>query len=147
MQSFKSIDAYITSHPKPAQVLLRRLRAVIKKAAPQAMEAMKYGIPTFVFKRNLVHFGAYETHIGFYPGSAAIVAFRKELSKYDGAKGTVRFPIGEPLPLALIARIVKYRVAAELRREKGKSVLKICSRGHEYRGSGPCPKCWPGHRS
>jgi uncharacterized protein YdhG (YjbR/CyaY superfamily) len=111
MKSFTTIDAYSKSYPKEVQKILGELRATIAKAAPTATEAIKYGIPTFVLnKKNLVHFGAYEKHIGFYPTASGIFAFTKQLSKYETSKGTVRFPIDKPLPLALITKIVTYRV-------------------------------------
>jgi uncharacterized protein YdhG (YjbR/CyaY superfamily) len=97
---------------------LEGLRAAIKAAAPGADEKMCYGIPTFVFHGNLVHFAAYKEHIGFYPASNGIRVFAKELSKYGTSKGTVRFPIDKPLPLALIKKIVKFRVAENKKKSK-----------------------------
>lgn len=111
MKEVASIDAYIKGYPKKAQILLNELRTLIAKIAPQAEETIKYGIPTFVLNGNLVHFGAYEKHIGFYPGASGIVAFKKELAKYKSGKGSVQFPIDEPLPDTLIERIVRFRVA------------------------------------
>jgi len=98
------------------------MRATIRKAAPQAEEAVKYGIPTFVLNGNLVHFGGYKHHIGFYPAPRALEAFKKELSGYEGSKGTVQFPLDKKLPLGLITRITKYRVKQNL--EKAKSMKK-----------------------
>jgi uncharacterized protein YdhG (YjbR/CyaY superfamily) len=107
----KSIDAHIESVPKTVQGSLKKLRAVIRAAAPGAVETIKYGIPTFVLAgKNLVHFSGYEHHIGFYPGSEAIVTFAKQLVRYETSKGTVRFPSGEALPFTLIEKIVKHRV-------------------------------------
>ena len=107
----KSIDAHIDGFPKPVQTTLRKLRSVIRAAVPGVTEAIKYGIPTFVLGgKNLVHFSGYEHHIGFYPGSEAIVKFAKQLAKYDISKGTVRFPIGEVIPFALVEKIVWHRV-------------------------------------
>ena len=80
------------------------------QAAPAAQEAIRYGIPTFVLHGNLVHFGAFRTHIGFYPTPSAIAAFKDELAAYATAKGSVRFPLHQPLPLDLITRIVQFRV-------------------------------------
>lgn len=92
------------------QALLRKVRQTIEKAAPDAQETISYGIPTFVRNgKNLVSFGAFASHIGFYPGAAAIATFKKELPGYKIAKGSVQFPFDEPLPLDLIARIVKFR--------------------------------------
>lgn len=120
----KNIDEYIASHPKDIQTLLEAMRATIRKAAPQAEEAIKYALPTFVLNGNVVHFGAFRNHIGFYPTPGGIAEFRKELSIYGGAKGSIRFPIDEPLPLALVGRIVKFRVAQNLEKPKAKSGKK-----------------------
>ena len=91
---YSNIDEYIAMFPPDVQATLRRLREVIKGAAPGAEEAIRYGMPTFRLNGNLVHFAAYKTHIGFYPTPSGIEAFQKELSKYEVSKGTVRFPIG-----------------------------------------------------
>jgi len=115
MKNFKSIEDYIASYPKDVQAILERLRALIKTSAPKAEEAMKYGIPTFILYGNLVHFGAFKNHIGFYPTPSGISAFKKELSKYKGAKGSVQFPIDKPLPSGLISKIVKFRVMENLK--------------------------------
>lgn len=113
-----SIDGYIASSPKDIQKLLEEIRATIKAAAPGAEETINYGIPTFTLHGNLVHFAAFKNHIGFYPTPSGIEAFRKELSVYEGAKGSVRFPLVEKLPLALITKIVKFRVKENLERSK-----------------------------
>ena len=118
---FTSVDEYIASCPEEIQKILQELRATIKAAAPEAVEKISYQMPTFALKGNLVHFAAYKNHIGFYPTSSGIQAFKKELSIYEGAKGTVRFPIDKPLPLQLISRIVKFRVAENLKRAELKS--------------------------
>ena len=110
----KNIDEYISSFPKETQKLLELLRATIRKAAPEAEETINYGIPTFTLDGNLVHFGAYKNHIGFYPAPSGIIAFKNELSSYEGAKGSVKFPIDKPLPLNLVTKIVKFRVKENL---------------------------------
>ena len=116
-----SIDEYIANCPKEIQKTLEQLRATIHAAAPAAEEKSSYQMPTFALKGNLVHFAAFKNHIGFYPTSSGTRAFKKELSIYDGAKGTVRFPIGKPLPLKLISKIVKFRVAENIQRAEKKS--------------------------
>jgi uncharacterized protein YdhG (YjbR/CyaY superfamily) len=116
----ETIDEYISEFSGDVQAILKKIRAVIRKAAPDAAEAIKYQIPTFVQNGNLVHFGAYKTHIGFYPTSKAIAKFKKELSPYAGAKGTVRFPLDEPIPYDLIGRIAKSRVQDNLAKAKAK---------------------------
>lgn len=113
-----SIPAYIAAHPKYVQKLLTQLRSEIKKAAPGAAEAISYGIPTFKLNGNLVHFAAFKNHIGFYPAPSGIDAFREELSTYKSAKGSVQFPLDQPLPLSLISRIVRFRVRENLGKEK-----------------------------
>jgi len=114
-----SIDDYIAGAQPEAQEHLKRIRAIIRKAAPEAQEAIKYRMPTFVLYENLVHFAAFETHIGFYPTPSGIEAFKDDLSGYKGAKGSVQFPINQPMPVRLIERIVKFRVK-EVKRKHGK---------------------------
>lgn len=107
----KSIDGYIAGFPNDVQWILQRIRKTIKKAAPDAEETIKYGMPTFTLKGNLVYFAAFKKHIGFYPPTAAKDArFKKELSVYKGPKGSLRFSLDEPIPFGLISRIVKQRV-------------------------------------
>lgn len=115
-----SIDEYVAAYPMPVRELLQKLRVTIKKAAPAAVEAIRYGIPTFILHGNLVHFGGYKNHIGFYPAPSGIDAFKKELSVFEGSKGTIRFPIDKPLPLSLITKIVKYRVQVNLEKSNAK---------------------------
>lgn len=107
---FNTIDEYIRTFPKSIQDILQELRRTIRKAAPEAEEAISYQIPTFRLNGNLVHFAAFKTHIGFFPTSSGIRAFKKELSGYELSKGTVRFPMDKPLPLSLVSKIVKFRL-------------------------------------
>lgn len=109
-QIISSIDDYIKEFPKDVQKKLEEVRSTIQKAAPRAQETIKYGIPTFTLDGNLVHFGAYKQHIGFYPTPSAITAFKKELSQYVSAKGSVQFPLNASIPLPLITKIVKWRI-------------------------------------
>jgi uncharacterized protein YdhG (YjbR/CyaY superfamily) len=104
-----NIDDYIASFPRDVQAVLNEIRNTIQKAAPDAEEAIKYRIPTFVLNGNLVHFAAFKKHIGFYPAPSGVEAFKQQLSRYEGAKGSVQFPIDKPMPLKLIERIVKFR--------------------------------------
>lgn len=106
-----SIDDYIAAAPPETQKILQEIRATIRAAAPGAQEKISYQIPTFFLNGNLVHFAAFPKHIGFYPTPAGIEAFKKELSVYKSAKGSVQFPLDQPMPLRLITKIVKYRVA------------------------------------
>jgi uncharacterized protein YdhG (YjbR/CyaY superfamily) len=109
-KSLNSIDDYIAGFPSDVQSLLKQVRATIKKAAPDATEAIKYRLATFILNENLVHFGAFKNHIGFYPTASGIEAFKDNLSPYKSSKGAVQFPIDKPMPLSLIAKIVKFRV-------------------------------------
>ena len=95
-----NIDEYISGFPKEAQKILEQLRATIKKVAPQAEEVISYAIPAFKLNGMLVWFAAYSKHIGFYPGASGIETFKKELSIYKGAKGSVQFPLDKPMPLS-----------------------------------------------
>lgn len=106
----QTIDEYIMGFPEDIQQKLEALRAIIRKAAPDAEEIISYAMPTFYLKGNLVHFAAFKNHIGFYPAPPGIEAFKEELSHYKTSKGAVQFPIDEPLPLSLVGKIVKYRV-------------------------------------
>ncbi len=118
---FSSIDEYIATFPKEIQKILKELRATIKAAAPDAEEKISYQLPTFALKGNLVYFGVSKDHIGFYPTPGAIQAFKRELSIYESSKGAVRFPMDKPLPLKLISKIVKFRVAENLKKAGIKS--------------------------
>lgn len=119
-RQFKTIDEYISTFPENVQRILNELRQAIKKAAPQAEETINYQMPTFTLNGNLVHFAAFQNHIGFYPTPSGIEAFKQELARYKGAKGSVQFPIDEPLPLPLIHRIVEYRVKENIDRKQKK---------------------------
>jgi uncharacterized protein YdhG (YjbR/CyaY superfamily) len=119
-----TIDEYISQFPDMIQKILEELRENIKKAAPQAQECINYQMPTFKLHGNLVHFAAYKNHIGFYPTPSGIEKFKKELSVYKGAKGSVQFPIEEALPLSLITRIVEFRVKENLENAIKKQKIK-----------------------
>lgn len=107
---FSSIDEYIATFPPDIQKILEKIRAIVKAAAPEAQEKISYQMPTFFLNGNLVHFAAFKNHIGFYPTPSGIEKFKKELAGYQGAKGSVQFPLDEPIPYALISEIVKFRV-------------------------------------
>jgi uncharacterized protein YdhG (YjbR/CyaY superfamily) len=115
------IDDYIANTPANIQSILRQLRATIKEAAPDAEEKISYQMPTFYLKGNLVHFAALKNHIGFYPTPSAIMAFSKELSGYVTSKGAIQFPLDKPLPLGLIAEMVKFRVIESLEKAEAKT--------------------------
>lgn len=106
----ETVEEYIAGFDKPTQAILEQVRATIKKAAPTATEAIKYAMPAFVLNGNLVFYAAYKNHIGFYATPTGHDEFKDELAVYKQGKGSVQFPINEPMPLALIAKIVKFRV-------------------------------------
>ena len=110
MSTAATIDAYIADFPPAVAARLAALRATIRQHAPGAEERIAYRIPTFHLHGNLVHFAAFARHVGFYPGPSGIAAFRDRLSGYAGAKGSVQFPHDAPLPLDLVAEIVRFRV-------------------------------------
>jgi uncharacterized protein YdhG (YjbR/CyaY superfamily) len=122
--SFKDIDEYIASFPPEVQKKLQGLRAVIKETAPEATEKISYQMPTFFLNGNLVHFAAFKHHIGFYPVPTGIEKFKKELAVYKPSKGAVQFPLDKPLPLDLIRKIVKFRVAENLKKAEERSRKK-----------------------
>jgi len=110
-QEYTTIDEYIKTFPENVQKILEKVRQTIKKAAPDAAEAISYRMPTFKLKgKNLVHFAAFKNHIGFYPIPSGIEAFKEELSVYKQGKGSVQFPLDQPIPYELISRIVEFRV-------------------------------------
>lgn len=116
----ESIDEYIANFPSQIQKKLQQVRRTIQKAAPEAEEAISYAIPTYKLNGNLVHFAAFNNHIGFYPTPNGIEEFEKELSVYQQGKGSVQFPLDKPMPLDLISRMVKYRVKKNLEKSPPK---------------------------
>jgi uncharacterized protein YdhG (YjbR/CyaY superfamily) len=117
-QKPSAIDEYISTFPKNVQDILQEFRQVVRGAAPKAEETISYQIPAFKLNGMLVWFAAFKNHIGFYPTSSGIEAFKKELSQYKTARGTVRFPIDKPIPYDLVRKIVKYRVKENLKNRK-----------------------------
>jgi uncharacterized protein YdhG (YjbR/CyaY superfamily) len=121
---FNTIDDYIATFPKDIQEKLQEMRATIKETAPDAEEKISYQMPTFYLKGNLVHFAAFKNHIGFYPVPTGIEKFKKELSAYKTSKGAVQFPLDNPLPVDLIRKIVKFRVAENMKKAEEKARKK-----------------------
>lgn len=127
--SRKDIDAYIASFPPNVQEILQQIRQTIREAAPDAQETISYQMPTFTLHGNLVHFAAFRKHIGFYPIPTGIEAFKDELAVYKQGKGSVQFPLDQPIPYDLISRIVTFRVqenlakAAATGKKRGKLAL------------------------
>ena len=111
---FTTVNEYMAALPPNTRRMLKEMRRTIQQAAPQAEETISYNMPAFKLHGALVYYAAYTGHIGFYPVSSGINAFKKELAAYEVSKGTVRFPVDEPLPLKLIAQMVKFRVKENL---------------------------------
>jgi uncharacterized protein YdhG (YjbR/CyaY superfamily) len=122
---FSSIDEYIATFPEDIQAILQAVRATIRAAAPDAEERISYQMPAFALHGNLVYFAAHKNYIGFYPTSSGIEAFKAELSRYEGSKGAVRFPINQPMPMDLIRRIVQFRVTENLNNAAAKADKKM----------------------
>jgi uncharacterized protein YdhG (YjbR/CyaY superfamily) len=116
----KTIDEYIAGFPADVQEILQNVRRTIREAAPDAEEAIKYRLPTFTLNGNLVHFGAFKKHVGFYPTPTGIERFEKELSVYESSKGAVQFPFDKPIPFNLIREIVEFRVKENLKRAEAR---------------------------
>lgn len=119
----KTIDDYIAGFPPNVQEILQAIRATVQKAAPKAIEAIKYQMPTFVLKGNLVHFAAFKNHIGFYSATRD-ASIEAEVALYAGPKGSLKFPLDQPMPLRLIGKIVKLRVKEDLAHAAAKAIAK-----------------------
>lgn len=117
-RQYKTIDQYIQSFPEDVQVILEKIRQTIRKAAPEATEAISYQMPAFKLNGNLVWFAAFKNHIGFYPVPSGIEAFKEEVSPYVAGKGTLQFPLDKPIPYDLIAKIVTFRAKENLAKTK-----------------------------
>ncbi|MGE8721177.1 iron chaperone [Leptospira terpstrae] len=127
----KSIDEYIKNFPNEVQQILQTIRSTIQKEVPEATETISYAMPTFVLNGTLVHFAAYAKHIGFYALPSGNIAFQKEISKYKFGKGSIQFPLNEPIPYGLIKKIVKFRVNENLEKTKKRIQKKKSKSNHE----------------
>jgi uncharacterized protein YdhG (YjbR/CyaY superfamily) len=116
----RNIDEYIAGFPPDVQKILERVRLTIRRAAPKAEEAIKYRIPAFTLKGNLVYFAAHKNHVGIYPVPKGTKEFQKEISDYKAGKGTIRFPLDRPIPLDLLGKIIKFRVKENLEKAEAK---------------------------
>ena len=123
-RKYTTVDEYISDFPAGTKSKLKELRKIIKKIAPKAEEKISYNMPGYSLNGMLVYFAGYKNHIGFYPTGRGIEAFRKDLTMYKGSKGTVQFPLDEPLPIELISRIVEFRVEENMQKTPGKTALK-----------------------
>ncbi|MGH9846896.1 MAG: iron chaperone [Blastocatellia bacterium] len=120
----QNMDEYIAGFPANVQKILEKIRKTIRKAAPDAEEAISYQIPAFKLKGNLIFFAAYKNHIGLYPAPRGSEEFKEELAGYEGGKGTVQFPLDKPIPYDLIGRITKFRVKQNLEKAEAKGKKK-----------------------
>ncbi len=119
-----TVDEYIATFPKEIQKILKEIRSTIKKAVPEAGEAIKYQMPTLIFHGNMLSYGVFKKHIGIYPAPAGDEAFNKELEPYRSGKASIQFPFDKPMPLDLISQIVKFRVKATLENVARKELSK-----------------------
>lgn len=119
-----SVDAYIAGFKPEVRAVLRKMRATIRKAAPDAEEKISYMMPAIFLEGPLVYYAAFKNHIGFFPTSMGVKAFKSELAAYETSKGTIRFPLDKPVPLGLIARIVEFRVKENRSRAAAKQRKK-----------------------
>jgi uncharacterized protein YdhG (YjbR/CyaY superfamily) len=115
-----NVDVYIAGFPFETQEMLHQLRHIIKNIAPEAEEVISYQMPAYKLNGILVYFAGYKNHIGFYPTGSVIASFQDKVSKYKTSKGTVQFPLNQPLPVGLITEMVKFRVAENLEKAKTK---------------------------
>ena len=115
-EASKTVEEYIRRYPPEAQGKLTAIRAAIRAAAPAAQEKISYSMPAYMLNGPLVYFGAFKSHVGFYPTAEGIEAFKEELKEYKSSKGAVQFPLDRPLPLELVERIVKHRVGENLKK-------------------------------
>jgi len=114
----ETVDEYISRYPENIQKILKKIRRVIREVAPEAIEKISYGMPTFYQKENLVHFAANKKHLGFYPTSSGVKNFKEELIDYKTSKGAIQFPYDKPIPYELIKKIVKFRLNESLLKNK-----------------------------
>jgi uncharacterized protein YdhG (YjbR/CyaY superfamily) len=126
-----SVDEYIKAQPAHVRKVLKEIRQTIKAAAPKAEEVISYNMPAYKYNGMLVFFAAFKNHIGFYPAPRGIEAFKKELSAYKGAKGSVQFPLDKPIPFGLISKIVKFR----MKENKKKTLVKKSVNTHSKKKS------------
>ncbi len=119
-----TFDDYIATFPTAVQEILQKVRETVKTAVPNATEAISYGMPTFKLAGNLVHFGAFKNHLGFYPIPSGLDQFKEELAPYKIGKGSVQFPYDEPIPYELIGKIAQFRAAQNLEKAAAKKIKK-----------------------
>lgn len=125
--NFKSVDEYIASRPPAVQRVLERVRSAIRKAVPEAQEVISYQIAAYkMHGRTVIYFAGWDQHYSLYPSSDRLVAaFKDELARYEVSKGTIRFPLSEPVPVNLVERIAKFKLKEAADRAKAKAASKV----------------------
>jgi len=131
----KNIDEYIEEFPDNVQKVLQKIRKTIRKAAPHAEETISYAIPTFKLNGNLIYFAGYQNHVSVYPRPRGVKEFEKEIAQYEGGKGTLRFPLDQPVPFDLIARVTMYRVGQNMEASAKKAAAKKSTKKSAKKGS------------
>lgn len=124
MKKPENVDAYIAGFPNNVQILLQQIRTSIQKAAPGALEKISYGMPAYYYEGMLAYFAAHTHHIGFYPYASTIQAFSKDIEKYIHSKGTVQFPMNKPIPVQLVAKMIRFRVKENLEKKSLKKTVQ-----------------------
>lgn len=124
MVNAEEVDKFIGTFPEHTQKMLEIVRETIRKAAPEAEEHFSYMMPAYKFQGALVYFSGYKNHIGFYPGASGVANFKDDIAKYKTAKGSIQFPLDEPVPTDLISKIVQFRTAENLKKSAAKSKKK-----------------------
>lgn len=141
MEAVHTVEEYIGQFQPDIREILQEIRRTVLEAAPGAAEIISYGIPTYTLEGALVHFAAFKRHVGLYPGPGGTEAFSDRLTGYKQGRGSVQFPLDKPMPLKLIADIVRYRVRENLTRAEKKRMLRTCPNGHRYFKTSDCPVC------
>lgn len=141
MEAVHTVEEYIGQFPPEIREVLEEIRRTVRQAAPGAAEIISYGIPTYSLEGALVHFAAFKRHVGLYPGPSGTYAFTDRLAGYKQGRGSVQFPLDRPMPLKLIADIVRYRVGENRSRAEKKRTLRTCPNGHRYYKTSDCPVC------
>jgi uncharacterized protein YdhG (YjbR/CyaY superfamily) len=126
-QTFQTIDEYITGYPAEIQDKLKALRQFISECAPEAKEKISWGMPTFDLYGNLIHFAAFKSHIGIYPGENGVAVFKDKLTEYKTSKGAIQLPFTKQIPFDLIKEIVKFRIEENLQIQEARAAKKVKS--------------------
>ncbi len=122
MTSYKTVDEYISARPAQVQLALQKIRQTVKKAVPEAEEAISYQMPAFKHHGQLLYYAGWKNHYSIYPAALSVIdAFESELSRYEVSKGTIKFPLDKPVPVALVRKIALFRAKENIERKKAKT--------------------------